>query len=121
MALHHNDLYIITKDSLRYKSLYKQYILLLDSLERLDKKQDLTTIKNFLIYLTLHTNIRKIHRVEKKHLILFAREEIHRSKDQSSEEIFRELIKSLTIIKSLHNFNIDVSLKNFTFWCEVLK
>lgn len=121
MVIQKNDLYIITKDSLRYKSLYKQYLLLLNSLEKQLEKKDLHTIRNFVIYLTIYTNIRKIHRVDKKHLILFAREEINRNKNQSSEEVFRELLKSLTIIKGLHNFKIDVSLKNFTFWCEVLK
>ena len=121
MGIQQNDLYIITKDSFRYKSLYKQYILLIDPLDHLNKEHELKTIENFIIYLTIYTNIRKIHRIETKHLILFAREQIRNCRDQTSEEILRDLVKALTNIKKWNKLKTDVSLMNYKFWCEVLK
>lgn len=121
MDTQQNDLFIITKDSIRYKSLYNQYILLLDSMDYPNKKRALKSIENYLIYLTIYTNIRKIHRIETKYLILFARKQIQEYKNQTSEEILREVVKTLLTLKSIHKFKTDVSLMNYTFWCEVLK
>ncbi|UGB33229.1 hypothetical protein [Metabacillus sp. B2-18] len=121
MDIQQNDLFIITKDSIRYKSLYNQYIFLLDSSDYPNKKQALKRIESFLIYLTIYTNIRKINRIDTKHLILFARKQMKDCKSQTSEEILREVVKTLTTLKSIHKFKKDVSLMNYTFWCEVLK
>ncbi|MFV2046238.1 hypothetical protein ACEWK1_02570 [Metabacillus sp. YM-086] len=121
MDIQQNDLFIITKDSTRYQSLSNQYILLFDSINYPNKQLALRRIENFLIFLTIYTNIRKIHRIETKHLLLFARKQIQDSKDQTCEETLREVVKTLTTLKSIHKFKTDVSLMNYTFWCEVFK
>ncbi|WP_226670352.1 hypothetical protein [Metabacillus litoralis] len=121
MAIHKNDLYKITKDSIRYKSLSKQYCLLVDSMKQLNNERDLNSIDNFVLYLTIYTKVRKINRIQTKHFILFARNQIQNCHDQPTEVTLKEVVKTLTTLKEIHKLNTDVSLMNYKFWCEVFK
>ncbi|MFV2050696.1 hypothetical protein KDJ21_008585 [Metabacillus litoralis] len=115
-----NDLHTITIKSSRYQSLYNQYIQLMKPLETSHKNRELETIEEFILFLTTHTRMRKIERVGKKQLVLFSKYRINNNEENTTENILREVVKTLTALKRLHRLSLDVSLRNYQFWREVL-
>jgi hypothetical protein len=113
-----NDLYKITINSSRYQSLNNQYIQLIKTLETRNERE-IETIEDFILFLVTHTRIRKVERVGKKQLIVYAKHRIKSNKENTSENILREVVKTLTALKRLHRLHFDVSLKNYVFWSEV--
>lgn len=110
----------ITINSSRYESLYKQYIRLINSFEKGYNERELEIIEEFIVFLSTHTRMRKIERVGKNQLVLFAKYRIKNNEEHTTESILREVVRTLTALKRLHRLNLDVSLRNYQFWREVL-
>jgi len=115
-----NNIDTITINSSRYESLYKQYIRLINSFEKGYNERELEIIEEFIVFLSTHTRMRKIERVGKNQLVLFAKYRIKNNEEHTTESILREVVKTLTALKRLHRLNLDVSLRNYQFWREVL-
>lgn len=115
-----NDIDTITINSTRYQLLYKQYIQSINSLEKIYNARELETIEEFILFLSTHTRMRKIERVGKNQLVLFAKYRMKNNEEHTTESILREVVKTLTALKRLHRLNLDVSLRNYQFWREVL-
>ncbi|MFD2214755.1 hypothetical protein [Metabacillus endolithicus] len=115
-----NNIDTITINSSRHESLYKQYIRLINSFEKGYNERELEIIEEFILFLSTHTRMRKIERVGKNQLVLFAKYRIKNNEKHTTESILREVVRTLTALKRLHRLNLDVSLRNYQFWREVL-